>query len=45
MKVELIFDENGNLIIIENGEVSYHYCDYNIPIELHRILKKIPKYK
>jgi hypothetical protein len=46
MKIELVFDDEGNLMITnEKGETEYHFCEYDIPEELKEMLKKIPKYK
>ena len=49
MKVELIYDGEGNLMIIKDGEVTHHYCDYSIskPAQaiIDTVMKEIPEYK
>lgn len=45
MKVELIFGDDGNLMIIKDGEIEYHWCEYSIPDAINKIISQIPKYK
>lgn len=45
MKIELIYDGDGNLTVIKpDGGTVYFFCEYSVPDDVLVLLEDIPKY-